>query len=1042
MNMRVFLPRLCAFVLPVSVLLGDVVYNTVPSRIVGQAVLQQITQTAVAPNLVEGRELNAPQSLAVDMSANPPILYVADTSNNRILAWKDAAGFQNGDPADLILGQRDKYSTSPKGPGTDLTAGFRTPDAVAVDSAGNLYVADAGDNRVLRFPQPFNQDSSDVFMPDLVIGQKDLSSAFPNQGVAQPTAKSICLSNNGGTYRTGMTFDASGNLYFSDACNNRVLRYPKSVLVAGTFAPAADLVLGQATFASNGLPSGADRTQKNFIVQPTGLAFDQEGRLYVADAANRVLVFDVPVANGQAALRLMGVIPATAQLPNPPTIAANVLGGTGGPPNGVFVIDDNPYVVDSGNHRIVGFPPFSQWPAEASSFSPPANVVIGQADMVSNQVNHGAVHADASSFSSPITAVWAGSNLYVADSSNNRVTAFPQGTNAGTVATAATRVLGQTDLIYSAPNLIEGREFDFFSTNASVNGVTVPFPGGDVVIDTTSTPPHMYVSDPGNNRILGFLDYRLVGPGTKADLVIGQADFGSRIANYPATTTQTKNGAVVGVPNNKGLWNPEGIALDGDGNLWVADTGNSRILRFPLPFAQTGPQQANLVLGQSDFVSNFPDPTSRTMSTPYGVAVTPSGQVLASDIGFNRVLLFVKPAGADFINGQPAVGVLGQLNYFSINPGTAANNGLNGPRLLAVDAQDNLYVADTGNNRVAIYASASVPAADPTPSFSLTNLSAPVGVSISDTTGEVWVANTLNSTVLQYPPFSQLIANPAPVSSVGSAEPLAVTFDPSGNPVIAEATNRVAFYYPIMDMKSSANYFLRYAPGMLTSVFHHGTAMFGTATVPAPSLPLGTTLGDVQVFVNGAAAPLLYVSPSQINFQMPSSTPIGLDEVQVVQASTGQVLTSGLFNVQATSPALFSVDATGVGQIAAINAADGTVNSQAHPAKAGTFVSLFGTGEGVVPGAPPDGVAPTGAVSTTEKPQVYINGPNYLDPGDVNYSGLAPGFVGLWQINAKVPANVPPGPVLVYVLLGGANSLNDPTTGNHISTTIYVSAAQ
>ena len=114
------------------------------------------------------------------------------------------------------------------------------------------------------------------------------------------------------------------------------------------------------------------------------------------------------------------------------------------------------------------------------------------------------------------------------------------------------------------------------------------------------------------------------------------------------------------------------------------------------------------------------------MSSPYGVAITASGQVVVSDIAYNRVLLFVKPSGGDFTNGEAATGVIGQANYFSTGAGTVATNGLNGPRLMATDALDNLYVADTGNNRVAVYGGASTPAVNPNASFSLTGLNAPL----------------------------------------------------------------------------------------------------------------------------------------------------------------------------------------------------------------------------------------------------------------------------------------------------------------------------
>src|SRR5438105_1219466 len=82
--------------------LAQTVYNQIPTNIVGQAVLQQLLLTATAPNLVEGREFNLPEAVAIDSSASPPILYVADTANNRVLAWKNAAAFTKGDFADKV----------------------------------------------------------------------------------------------------------------------------------------------------------------------------------------------------------------------------------------------------------------------------------------------------------------------------------------------------------------------------------------------------------------------------------------------------------------------------------------------------------------------------------------------------------------------------------------------------------------------------------------------------------------------------------------------------------------------------------------------------------------------------------------------------------------------------------------------------------------------------------------------------------------------------------------------------------------------------
>jgi hypothetical protein len=118
----------------VQLLEAQSIFNPAPSRIVGQAVLQQQgVLTATAPNLVEGREFNNPQAVAIDATATPPILYVADFGNNRVLAWKNAAGFTKGDFADKVIGQLDFLSTGSEGPRADLSAGLSSPDAVAVE---------------------------------------------------------------------------------------------------------------------------------------------------------------------------------------------------------------------------------------------------------------------------------------------------------------------------------------------------------------------------------------------------------------------------------------------------------------------------------------------------------------------------------------------------------------------------------------------------------------------------------------------------------------------------------------------------------------------------------------------------------------------------------------------------------------------------------------------------------------------------------------------------------------------------------------------
>src|ERR1017187_1886805 len=159
---------------------AQITLNTVPTREIGQPQLLSSNPFAIPnanPNLVEGRELYYPTSIALDTSVTPPRIYVADTNNNRVLAWKDSVNFTNGKFADLVIGQRDLYSTGPNGPGRSLSTGFIYPTGLAVDQ-GDLYVADSGNNRILRFRKPFAALPGQG--PDLCIGQPSFNSRTVN----------------------------------------------------------------------------------------------------------------------------------------------------------------------------------------------------------------------------------------------------------------------------------------------------------------------------------------------------------------------------------------------------------------------------------------------------------------------------------------------------------------------------------------------------------------------------------------------------------------------------------------------------------------------------------------------------------------------------------------------------------------------------------------------------------------------------------------------------------------------------------------------
>ena len=137
---------------------GQVLLNTTPTRAIGQ--LSLLNGNA---NLVEGREFNNPLGIALDTTLTPPALYVADTFNNRVLGFRNATSFANGQMADIVIGQIDFLSATPQGPGVTggRATGTSVPTGLAVDGNGNLFILDTGNNRILRF--------SEAIFPDYAV---------------------------------------------------------------------------------------------------------------------------------------------------------------------------------------------------------------------------------------------------------------------------------------------------------------------------------------------------------------------------------------------------------------------------------------------------------------------------------------------------------------------------------------------------------------------------------------------------------------------------------------------------------------------------------------------------------------------------------------------------------------------------------------------------------------------------------------------------------------------------------------------------------
>jgi uncharacterized protein (TIGR03437 family) len=197
-------------------------------------------------------------------------------------------------------------------------------------------------------------------------------------------------------------------------------------------------------------------------------------------------------------------------------------------------------------------------------------------------------------------------------------------------------------------------------------------------------------------------------------------------------------------------------------------------------------------------------------------------------------------------------------------------------------------------------------------------------------------------------------------------------------------------------------------------------------------------LADTQVLFNDQPVPIYFVSPGQINFLVPMNAPdSGRADVQVIRPSTGEILAASSVELARVSPALFIQNNADQGQVAALNQ-DNSVNSAGSPATRGQIIQLFAAGQGFVPNAPADGAAATGQLPTEDRPRVLI-GTDFVNDADIQYSGLAPGLVGVWQINVKIPENVTgiAGPVDVVVQLRSVPS-NIGFGGKRLRTTIAV----
>ncbi len=298
-----------------------------------------------------------PTGIAFDSSGN---LWVADEANSRVLEYVKGAGFTTGQAASLVIGQPDFTHSQANQCGcfAPTASTLDAPWGLAFDSSGNLWVADANNNRVTEYTKGagFSTDQA----ASLVIGQP---------GFVTSSAAPISATSLNRPYQPA--FDSSGNLWVTDDGNARVLEYLKGS--GFTTDEAATTVLGQSVFNS-GSSNGGGAISASVLGEASYLAFDSSGNLWVSDGFgfstgdSRVLEYSKGsgFSTGEAASLVIGQPDFTHGQWNQCDCGSLTSQTLDAPAGLVFDSSGNLWVADGGNNRVLEYagpsPPPSSLP--------------------------------------------------------------------------------------------------------------------------------------------------------------------------------------------------------------------------------------------------------------------------------------------------------------------------------------------------------------------------------------------------------------------------------------------------------------------------------------------------------------------------------------------------------------------------------------------------------------------------------------------------------------------------------------------------------
>ena len=484
---------------------------------------------------------------------------------------------------------------------------------------------------------------------------------------------------------------------------------------------------------------------------------------------------------------------------------------------------------------------------------------------------------------------------------------------------------------------------------------------------------------------------------------------------------------------------PFGVWADSIGDLYIADTGNERVRKVsPNGTITTVAGIGSGSIGQTYPISGVPA-TSALLYSPWALTTDSLGNLYIAQGGLD-IVSKVSPSGIiTTVAGNTTRG-------YSGDGGSALNAELHAPSGVAVDSAGNVFIADSGNARIRKVSSSGIittVAGNGTQGYAgdgeqatSAELQYPSGIAI-DFADNLYIADLGNNRIRKIASngiMSTIAGNgvqgySGDGGSAPNAElnrPNSLSVDSSGNVFVADTHNNVirlltpAPAIPQIDaggVVNGASYTVPVAPGSIAAVFGD---FFLTSTSIDTDLPLDTSLQNLSFqFSGGTQAPLYFASGAQVDLQVPWEL-AGQATATLAATLNGQTGVTQTVNVAAVAPAIFSMNSQGTGQGAILDSAYHLVDSSNPVTDGTTIILIYCTGLGPVTNQPATGSpGPSSPLAeTTTLPTVTIGG----TPAGVLFSGLAPGYVGLYQVNALVLSAPPGQSVPVTISIRGVTS--------------------